>query len=193
MAGIGLQYNVYSPLTEDEAAGTFSYGTGKRGRRMMKADVKINRTNSKLFSDDVESENVDEFTDGTITTTQDEFTDDMCVDLLGNTKTTVTVGEKSVEEVASKDTDNPPYVGYGYIKTVIVDKVRKYRAFFYTKVQFSEPDESSETKGQNISWQTPVIIGTIMRRVDGKWRERATCPDLPTAIAWLKDKANITP
>ena len=145
-----------------------------------------------MYADDAVAENAREFIDGDITINQDELTDTMKKDLLGNTAETVTVGSESVEEIISKDTDEPPFVGFGYIQPKIVDKVRQYRAIFFPKVQFSEPDESSETKGQNISWQTPVIIGKIMRRIDGHWKEEVTVPSLAIAIAWLKDKANIT-
>lgn len=191
MAAIGLQYCVYAPLIEDEEAGTYSYGPGKRGRKMIKADFKPNYANDPLYADDSVSENSREFIDGTLTINQDELTDIMMVDLLGNTKKTVTIGESSVEEVTSNADNMPPYVGFGYIQSLIVDNVRKYRAIWYHKVQFSEPDESSETKGQRIAWQTPVIVGTIMKDMNGDWRTKATASDLSTAIAWLKQKANI--
>ncbi len=193
MAGTGLQYSVYAPLTEDEAAGTSTYGTGKRGRKMIKADVKINTTKTPLPADDGIAEYAREFVDGEITINQDELTNAMKKDLLGNElKTGVTVGEDTVEELISKDTDTPPYVGFGYIQTKIIDKVRKYRAIFFKKVQFGEPDESAETKGQTINWQTPVIVGTIMRDVKGEWKNEVTVDSLATATAWLKGKANIT-
>ena len=192
MAGIGLQYSAYAPLIEDEEAGTFTYGAGKRGRKMLKADVKINTTKSTLYGDDGVAETAREFTDGEITANQDDLTSTMKKDFLGNTTRNATVGEETVEEVVSKDTDTPPFVGFGYIQSKMIDKVRKYRAVLFTKVQFGEPDESAETKGQSISWQTPSIIGTIMRRIDGEWKEEATVPTLATAVAWLKGKLNIT-
>ena len=191
MAGIGLQYCVYAPLTEDEVAGTYTYGTGKRGRKMIKADVKINTTKSSLYGDDGVGESVREFTDGEVTINQDDLTGTMKKDLLGNEIKSVTIDTKTVEEVISKDTDTPPFVGFGYIQSKMIDKVRQYRAIFLTKVQFGEPDDSAETKGQSINWQTPVIAGTIMRRNDGNWKEEVTVPTLETAITWLKDKANI--
>ena len=192
MAGIGLQYCVYAPLTEDEVAGTFTYGTGKRGRKMIKADIKINTTKSALYGDDGVGESVREFTDGEVTINQDDLPGTMKKDLLGNEIKSVTIDTKTVEEVVSKDTDTPPFVGYGYIQSKLIDKVRQYRAVFLTKVQFGEPDDSAETKGQSINWQTPVIVGSIMRRIDGAWKEEVTVPSLVTAIEWLKEKANIT-
>lgn len=192
MAGIGLNYAVYSALTEDNEAGTYTYGTGKRGRKLIKADVKINYFDEPLYGDDLIGESLKEFTDGTITINQDELTSVTRTDLLGNTTTSVTVGTDTVTEVSSKDTDVSPYVGVGYIQPKMIDKVRQWRVVFFPKVQFAEPDESAETKGKNISWQTPTIVGTIMRRNDGAWKEEAIISELETAIAYLKSKANIT-
>ncbi len=191
MAAIGLQYSVYAPLTEDEVAGTFTYGTGKKGRKLIKADFKINTTDSPLYADDALSENAKEFTDGSLTVNQDELNDTMRKDLLGNSLSEITVGEETVQELTSKDTDVQPYFGYGFIQSKKVDGVRMYRAIFLTKVQFGEPDESAETKGKNISWQTPSIVGTIMRRIDGAWKQEITVPSLATAVAYIKQKANI--
>lgn len=192
MAAIGLEYCAYSALTENESAGTFTYGTGKRGRKMIKADIKINYFDEPLYADDGEAESIKEFIDGTITINQDSLTDTMKVDFFGNTTSSVTIGEATVSQVTSKDTDVSPFVGVGYIEPMIIDKVRKYRAVFLTKVQFAEPDESAETKGKTIAWQTPIIVGTIMRRNDGAWKEEATVDSLATAIAYLKSKVNLT-
>lgn len=193
MAAIGLQYSVYAPLTENEAAGTFSYGTGKRGRKFINADIKLNISDVKLYADDNVAESVKEFIDGTATIGQDELTTDMREDLLGNTATTITVGEEeNIDEISSSDEDTPPYVGFGFVQSKKIDKVRQYRAVFLTKVQFGEPDETAATKGQTVTWQTPSIVGTIMRRIDGVWKEEITVPSLATATAWLKEKANIT-
>jgi phi13 family phage major tail protein len=201
MASIGLRYSVYAPLTENAEAGTFSYGTGKRGRKMIKADIKINYDDAKLRAEDGIGESLKPFVDGAITITQDELTPTMRTDLLGNKSENITIGEDTVAELSGAESDVSPYVGYGYIQSKIVDGVRQYRAVFYTKVQFAEPDESAETQGEKIAWQTPAIAGTLYKRVDGKWREEAlftpgTGEDsndaLAKAIAYLKDKVNLT-
>lgn len=192
MAGIGLQYCVYAPLIEDEEAGTFTYGLGKRGRKYIKADVKINVAKNPLYADDNIAENAAEFVDGDITIDKDEMTTTLRKDWLGNTTKSITVGEESVDELIAKDTDTPPYIGLGFIQSKIVDNVRQYRAVFLTKVQFSEPDEAAETKGQNIAWQTPSIVGKIFRRIDGVWKEEITTPSLATATAYIKGKVGLT-
>lgn len=193
MAGIGLRYCAYAPLTENEDAGTYSYGIGKRGRKYIKADVKINVAKNPLYADDNIAENASEFVDGDITIDKDEMTATLRKDWLGNTTKSVTVGEETVDELTAKDTDIAPYLGLGFIQSKIVDNVRQYRAVLFTKVQFSEPDESAETKGQNIAWQTPSIVGKVFRRLDGAWKEEITVSSLTTAIAWLAQKLNLPP
>lgn len=193
MAGIGLRYCAYAPLIENEEAGTYSYGAGKRGRKLITADRKLNFAESPLYCEDSIGEYAKEFIDGDITIGQDELTAVMRVDLLGNQKKDISINGETVEEVTSKDTDTPPYVGFGFIETKIVDKQRKYLAQFYKKVVFSEPDESSTTKGSSISWQTPSIVGKIMQTPDGSWRDQVLVSSLETAIAWLASKLNLPP
>jgi phi13 family phage major tail protein len=193
MAGIGLRYCVYAPLTEDDEAGTHVYGAGKRGRKLINANIKINKSEAPLYAEDGIAESVKEFIDGDITTGLDELTNDMRKDWLGNTVETITVGsETEVEELSGKDTDIAPYIGLGFIQPKIIDHVRMYRAVFFPKVQFGEPDENAETKGQSIVWQTPTIVGKIYRRNDGKWIEEITVPSLATATTYIKGKVGLT-
>ena len=102
-----------------------------------------------------------------------------------------TVGEETVSVLKSKATDTPGYFGFGCIVPKVKNKARKYRAIFFTKVQFGEPNETAETKGENIAWQTPAIEGKVMRRIDGTWKEEITVDSLSTAKTWLKEKVNI--
>ena len=193
MAAIGLKYFAYAPLTEDDTAGTYTYGTGKKGRKMVNANISLNIADSKFYADDTIAESVKEFIDGTISIGQDELTETMRTDMLGNTVTTVTVGaETDIKEVASKDTDVAPVLGIGFIQNKVVDKIRKYRAILLTKTQFGESNETAETKGNSINWQSPTIQGSIMRRNDGVWKEEVTVATLETAIAWINDKLNLT-
>lgn len=123
--------------------------------------------------------------------TPDDLEDAVKADWLGSKIVEETVGESTVSVLVSNVDDLPGYFGFGYILPKVKNKARRYRAIFYTKVQFGEPNETAETKGQNISWQTPAIEGKIMRRLDGEWKEEATVDSFATAQAWLKTKLNI--
>lgn len=192
MPVIGLRYPVYAPLTEDDLAGTYTYGTGKIAAKAVKVDMNLNISESIFYADDTAAESVREFIDGTMSFTADDLEQSVRKDWLGNTVETATVGTEQVEVLVSKDEDTPGYFGFGFILPKIKNKTRLYRAIIYTKVQFGEPNESAETKGQNISWQTPTIEGKIFRRIDGVWKKEITTNSLATARAWLAQELNIS-
>lgn len=190
MASIGLRYPVTAPLTENDN-GTHSYGIGKVVAKAIKVDTKLTVSDEPLYADDGVSERVREFVDGTMTFTPDELSPEIRADWLGNTLTEATVDGETVKVLESTTEDTPGYFGFGFYVPKVVNKVRMYRAIVYTKVQFGEPDESMETKGQKITWQTPAIEGKLMRRIDGKWKREVTVSSIATAVAWLKNELNI--
>ncbi|NLU52380.1 MAG: phage tail protein [Clostridiaceae bacterium] len=191
MAQIGLRYPVYSPLTEDETAGTWTYGTGKVAAKAIRIEMSLNIADSPLYADDDIAERVREFIDGTMTFTADELDNTVKAEWLGSQLEDETVDQTTVKVLKSSTEDLPGYFGFGCIVPKVKNKTRKYRAIIFTKVQFAEPNETAETKGQNISWQTPAIEGKIMRRVDGLWKEETTVDSFELAKAWLTQKLNI--
>lgn len=188
-----MRYPVYAPLTENEEAGTYTYGTGKVAAKAIRVDMSLNFANGALYADDAVAESLKEFTDGTVTFTVDDLEDDVKADWLGNKIVEMTIDNETVQELQSNTEDEPGFFGFGFIVTKIKNKVRKYRAIIYTKVQFGEFNETFETKGQNITFQTPTVTGTIMRRVDGNWKEEVTVDSIELAKKWLHMKLNIDP
>lgn len=191
MAQIGLRYPMYAPLTEDETSRTFEYGDGKVAAKAIRVDINLNVSDSPLYADDEVAERVREFIDGTITFTPDDLPLEVRGDWLGNQTDEETVGDETVEVLDSSTDDLPGYFGFGYIIPKIKRGVRYYRAIFFPKVQFGEPNETVETKGESITWQTPAIEGKIMRRIDTKWKREITSTSLDTALNWLRGKLNV--
>ena len=191
MAQIGLRYAVSAPLTEDEQAGTFTYGTGKVVAKAIRVEMNLNIVDAPLYADDGVAERVREFVDGDINFTPDDLDITIKAEWLGSELDDETVDSTTVKVLKSNTEDLPGYHGFGFIIPKVKNNARKYRAVLFTKVQFAEPNETAETKGQNINWQTPAITGKIMRRVDGNWKEEITVDSLATAKAWLAEKLNI--
>ena len=93
--------------------------------------------------------------------------------------------------------DNPPLVGYGYIRSIVMAGVRKYEAVWLYKVQFTQPSDNATTRGEQVNYETTGLEGKIMGVVvdtTGKVRYSATktCTTEAEAVTWLKAKANIT-
>jgi len=191
MAQIGVKYPMYAPLIEDETSKTFEYGEGKIAGKAIRINWNLNIAESKLYADDDVAESAKEFIDGTLGFNPDDIPQDARADWLDNKIEKETVGAEEVDVLTSTDEDNPGYFGFGFIVTKIKNNQRLYRAILLTKVQFKEPNEETETKGQQITWQTPNIEGTIMRRIDGAWKKEITVSSLTTAKAWLAQVLNI--
>lgn len=192
MAQIGLRYPMYAPLTEDETAGTYEYGVGKVAAKAIRVDINLNIADSPLYADDGIAERVREFIDGTMTFTPDDLSNEVRADWLGNKLEDEEVDEETTVKVLKSNTEDlPGYFGFGCIVPKVKNKKRQYRAIVFTKVQFGEPSETAETKGESITWQTPAIEGRTMRRVDGVWKEEITVDSLDIAKAWLNKKLNV--
>lgn len=191
MPQIGLRYPMYAPLVEDETAKTYSYGDGKVAAKAVSVNWNLNISDNKFYADDGISESEKVFESGTMTFTPDDLSLETKADWLDNELEEETVGEETIKVLKSKGTDSPGYFGFGFVIPKVKNKVRQYRAILLTKVQFGEPNETAETKGESINWQTPAIEGNVMRRIDEAWKEEITVTSLDTALAWLRGKLNV--
>lgn len=89
------------------------------------------------------------------------------------------------------DDANPPDVGYGHVKKVMDAGVVQYIGFVLPRVKFALPNESSETQGESIDWQTQELTAAIMRSLNGKhkWRDVADTPFTTEDEAYAAVKA----
>ena len=68
--------------------------------------------------------------------------------------------------------NNAPYIGVGYITRWMSDSVVGYTPTVLTKTKFSIPEESANTQGEDIDWQTEELTATLLRddTVDEAWK-----------------------
>jgi len=180
MAIIGIKRPIAAPLTSD----TPTYGTGFVVGKAIAARVALNGGEANnLNADDVPAESDSSFAGGTIELGIDDLADAVQAQLLGHT---------TVDGVVqSNANDSAIDIGLGYYKTRIKSGVRSYRATWYYKVRFTEPDDEAQTKGERIEWQTPTLNGNIVALPSGAWRDQKTFSAEADAIAWLENLANI--
>lgn len=173
MAKIGLRYPVYK--------GTTSGVIGEA----IQADISINSSDVKLYADDAVAESIKAFIDGTLTIGVDDLPDAVYAEFLGHTVDEVT------DEITANVDDVSPYVGVGFYGVRMVDNVRKFRAIWLPKVQFAEPADTNQTKSETVTFNTPVLVGTIMADDTGDWKKEQTFATEAEAVTYLKDKAGI--
>lgn len=197
MARIGMKYAVYAAFSTAHTPGSaISYSTGKQLCHAISADVTINRRDNPLYGDDTKIENDKGITDYSITFTGDDLPVSSWTELLGETEVKNSATPPAVTHYEVND-GNPPYVGFGYYRVLMVDNVKYYEAFWFHQVQFAKADESANTKNENIEWGTYQINGTGFGvELDNSGTvhmyDHMRFDTESAAIAWIKTRAGIT-
>ena len=188
MAKVGLKYPVAAPLKED---GT--YDAGYVIAKAIKANVTANSNDVKLYADDGVAESDKSFKDGSISLNVDDLTLKVYADMLGHAYTAAGTGANATpEKVVASVNDIAPFLGVGFYGEIRRNNKPLYLAKWLKKVQFSEPNDETETKGETTNFQTPTIEGTVFQASDGTWKEQAGFATEEAAVEWLNEKAGIT-
>jgi hypothetical protein len=183
MAKIGLAYPCWAEIASESTSELPTYNTGFAIGKAVRADLAIAFTEGQLYADNVLSEDVSEFSSGTITTETDNLTIAQMGTIYGATIVD--------NELGNGADDTPPYGGFGYYQVLMVSGVKKYRAFYYPKVKAKMGDETAQTKGNSITLGTTPIIFTVFKPDYGKWRYVKEFSTEATAKAYIQSKLNV--
>ena len=186
MATIGLDKLFYAKITEDKD-GNETYATPVQLAKAMTADLSVELAEATLYADDGAAEIVKEFKSGTLSLGVDDIGTSVASDLTG-----ATIDSNGVIISASEDGGTPVAVGFRAKKSN-----GKYRYFWLYRVKFGIPAANMATKGDSITFSTPTIEGTILRRnkpdTRGKhpWKAEVTEGDSGVTAAtitnWYKE------
>lgn len=182
MATIGLDKLFYAKITEDDA-GDETYGTPVQLAKAMNADLSVELAEATLYADDGASEIVKEFKNGTLSLGVDDIGASVASDLTG-----ATIDANGVVVSASEDGGESVAVGFRAKKSN-----GKYKYYWLYRVKFGIPATNLATKGDSITFSTPTIEGTILRRnkVDGKgkhpWKAEVTEGDAAVTSEIIKN------
>ena len=176
MATIGLDRLYYAKITEDES-GEETYAAPVPLAKAISADMSVELAEAILYADDGAAEIVKEFKNGTLSLGIDDIGVSAASDLTG-----ATIDDNHVLISTSEDGGTPVAVGFRAKKAN-----GKYRYYWLYKVKFGIPATNLATKGDSITFSTPTIEGTIMRRnkLDAKgrhpWKAEVTEGDADVA------------
>ena len=169
MATIGLDMLHYAKITED-AEGNESYGTPQKLAKAMSADLSVELAEATLYADDGAAEIVKEFKSGTLSLGVDDIGAAVASDLTG-----ATIDSNGVVISTGEDGGDPVAIGFRAKKSN-----GKYKYFWLYRVKFGIPATALATKGDSITFNTPTIEGTVLRRnkLDGAnkhpWKAEVT-------------------
>ena len=186
MATIGLDKLYYAKITEDKD-GNETYATPVPLAKAMTADLSVELAEATLYADDGAAEIVKEFKSGTLSLGIDDLGASIASDLTG-----ATIDSDGVIISTQEDGGAPVAVGFRAKKAN-----GKYKYYWLYRVKFGIPATNLATKGDSITFSTPTIEGTILRRnkVDGAnkhpWKAEATEGDAKvsadTIANWYKN------
>lgn len=154
MATIGLDKLFYATITEEAVTGIETYGTPVMLARAISAELSIELAEAVLFADDGAVYTIKEFKSGTLTLGVDEIGRSAASALTGST-----VDKNGVLISASEDGGDPVAIGFRAKKAN-----GKYKYLWLYRVKFGIPSANLQTKGDTITFSTPSIEGTVMRR-----------------------------
>ena len=154
MATIGLDRLFYAPITEAPLTGLETYGTPVMLAKAISAEMSIALAEATLYADDGVAEVVKEFQSGTLSLNVDAIGRSVAAVLTG-----ATVDTNGVLISTGEDIGAPVAVGFRARKGN-----GKYRYLWLYRVRFGVPGVNLTTKSEGITFSTPTIEGTIMRR-----------------------------
>jgi phi13 family phage major tail protein len=169
MATIGMDKLFYAKITEDDN-GEETYGVPISLAKAIKADLSIELAEAILYADDGAAYVIKDFKSGKLSLGVDDIGVTAAQDMTG-----AVIDDNGVLISASENEGSPIAVGFRAAKPN-----GKYRYFWLYRVKFGFPATNLQTKGDSITFQTPTIEGTVMRRnkLDGMqkhpWKAEVT-------------------
>lgn len=193
MAKIGIKGLTYAPYTSGGDGAAIVYGTGvKLDDYMIRADVSEERQDSPFHADDHQIDADNSLTGASVSLELSNLNDALEKAFLGYVES----GTSSATELGVTDAD-APFVGVGFIRKERFKGTATYKAYWFYKVQFSKDSDSTQTKGENLDFQTETITGNavgVQLTSGGATTFYSTKrADTETAArTWLNGKAGVT-
>lgn len=153
MATIGLDKLFYAKISESDD-GEETYGVPAILAKAIKADLSVELAEAILYADDGAAEIIKDFKSGKLALGVDDIGVAAAADLTG-----AATDDNGVLISASENIGSPVAIGFRAMKPG-----GKYRYFWLYRVIFGIPTTNLQTKGDSITFQTPTIEGTVMRR-----------------------------
>lgn len=176
MAEFGLRYPCFKRKTAS---------SGVVLGKAVAANLTVNLASGELYGDDVLAEQLSEFSSGSLAMETDNMADEVAHEIYG---ATVTEGVVTY----NKD-DSAPEGILGYFKVLMVNKVKKYRAYIYPSVRAALGNDNGQTRGNSITFQTAQTTFTIFAdSVTGHWRLTKECASEADAKAFIDQYCGIS-
>lgn len=153
MATIAMDKLYYAKISED-SNGEETYSPPVQLAKAISADLSVELAEATLYADDATAYVIKDFQSGTLSLGIDDIGATAAQDLTG-----AIIDDNGVLVSASENEGSVVAIGFRALKPN-----NKYRYFWLYRVKFGIPETNLQTKGDSITFQTPTIEGTVMRR-----------------------------
>ena len=189
---VGMMYPVFAPLVSHTEGSMPTYGTGRVIQEARNASITKTYNNNPLYGDD---RIVDDDNGLQSLTMSFESTG------LSNEDRVMLFGEKQGAVgglTAYLEGDNEtPWGGFGYIRKMRDNGVKKFEAWITLKIKFQEESQTTATKEGTISWNTPTLNGRaaalyIDSADEMRFRVHQTFDTIAAAKSWINTVLNVS-
>jgi hypothetical protein len=183
MASMGLKYVAWAQMATEPTSSIPTYGSGLVVGKAVSSNLAITNAEGELYANDSLAEYVSEFASAALTMEVDNIT-------LAN-QATLYGATYSSDEFQAEATDTAPYGGIGGYQVLIINNVKKYRAWFFPKAKAAIPDWGGTTKGSAISFGTQPMKLRVMKPNYGPWYYLKEFTTEAAAQAYIDSKLSV--
>ena len=187
---VGMMYPVWAPLNSHTDGSMPTYGTGRVLQEARNATVTKEYANNPLYGDDRIVDDDNGMTGLTMSFESTGLSDEDRVAVLGEKPYGTSGGQWETDAES-------PWGGFGYIRKMRQDGVRKFEAWWTLKIKFQEESQTTTTKEGSIQWNTPTLNGRAASLYvdsgdEAKFRLHQTFSAIADAKAFLNGLASIS-
>lgn len=181
---MGANKPYYAKVTAETDTALPTYGTPSAFSEFIKVTENLQKAETQFYSDDAMSENVSEFKYCELTYDNKGLSDSVIGDIYG-----VNV-DSSTGEVTYGGDDTPPYIGFGFYRSLMDNGVKYYEGIFYPKVKASLVGAAYETRGENVnlSGDSTSMIAYQCKDTKKTWKITDMFATAAEAENWIKKK-----
>ena len=189
---VGMMYPVFAPIVSHTDGSMPSYGTGVVIQEARNCTISKTYNNNPLYGDDRIVDDDNGLQELTASFEPTGLSDSDRVLLFGEEE--MSVGGLTCQVESDNAT---PYGGFGYIRKMRDNGVKKFEAWVILKIKFQEESQATNTKEGSISWGTPTLNGRaagiyIDSTESLRWRVHETFETMAAAKSWLNTVLNVS-
>ena len=158
MAYIGMRNPKFWPITARTDGSAITYGTAVEIGPAVSANVTFDMADNPDYGDDIIIDNDKGVNGYNIALETNDVKKEARAACLGWKP--VSSGTPSAVTHYEITDQAPPEGGLSYIRVKMFKGVRKFEAFFFHALQFSNGGENASTKHRQITWNHPTMNGT---------------------------------